>query len=70
MAKQLLYGLVGDVIAVVDQDTSAKARKDCFRESCTSVIVADHTDELMLHWNEHKPTEQSMFKNISYQKTK
>jgi hypothetical protein len=47
MAK-VLYGLIGDKIAVVDADTSVKAKKQCFREKCTSVIVAEKTDELMV----------------------
>lgn len=46
MGNKILYGLIGNKIAIIDQDTSLKAKKQCFKEKCTSVIVAEQSDEL------------------------
>lgn len=63
MAK-LLYGLIGDKIAVIDQDTSLKAKKECFKEKCTSVIVADQSDELREAFVNEMSVTMDMFKGV------
>ena len=44
---KVLYGLRDRKIAVVDVNTTIRAQQQCFKEKCTSVIVANKTDELM-----------------------
>lgn len=63
MAK-LLYGLIGDKIAIIDQDTSLKAKKECFKEKCTSVIVADQSDKLREAFVNEKSVTMDMFKGV------
>lgn len=50
MGRKVLFGLIGSKIAIVDVDTSLKAKKQCFKEKCTSVIVAELTEELREKW--------------------
>lgn len=61
---KLLYGLIGDKIVIIDQDTSLKAKKECFKEKCTSVIVADQCDELREAFVNESSVTMDMFKGV------
>lgn len=43
--NKILYGIKDSKLIILDIDTSKKAKKDCFKEGCTSVIVADRSQE-------------------------
>ena len=62
--SKVLYGLIGDKIAVVDADTSIKAKKQCFKEKCTTVIVAEKTAELMDAFANGDSVTINMFKGV------
>lgn len=62
--NKVLYGLIGSKIAVVDVNTSMKAKKQCFREKCTTIIVAEKTDELMAAFSNGDDVTMDMFKGI------
>lgn len=62
--NKLLYGLVGDKIVIVDQNTSIKAKKQCFKEKCTSVIVADQSEELRVAFVEGHSVTMDMFTGV------
>lgn len=61
---KILYGLKDNKIIVVDADTSNKAKKQCFKEGCTSVIVADKTDEAMKAFVDEMPVSIDIFKDV------
>lgn len=61
---KILYGLIGEKIAVMDADTSLKAKKQCFKEKCTSVIVADKSSELGDAFINGDSVTMDMFKGI------
>ena len=61
---KILYGLIGDKIAIMDADTSLKAKKQCFKEKCTSVIVADKSNELSDAFINGDSVTMDMFKGI------
>lgn len=64
MSKKVLFGLIGNKIAVVDVDTSLKAKKQCFKEKCTSVIVAELTEDLRSKWINEVDVSMSDFTGV------
>lgn len=62
--SKLLYGLIGNKIVILDQDTSLKAKKQCFKEKCTSVVVADNSDELKDAFINGDSVTMDMFKGV------
>ena len=47
MSIKILYGLKNGKLIILDVDTSDKSKKQCFLEGCTSVIVADRSQEVI-----------------------
>ena len=43
MNNKILYGLKNSKLIILDVDTSEETKKNCFREGCTSVVVADRS---------------------------
>lgn len=64
LKNKVLYGLVGNKIAVIDKDISAKAKRDCFKEKCTSVIVAEHDPVLVELMFSEGDVSFEMFKGV------
>lgn len=62
--NKILYGLTGNKITVMDVDTSVRAKKQCLKEGCTSVVVADYSLKLSnCFLNEHD-VDMSMFEGV------
>lgn len=64
MSKKVLFGLIGSKIVIVDVDTSLKAKKQCFKEKCTSVIVAELTEDLRKKWINEVDVSMSDFTGV------
>ena len=64
MSKKVLFGLFGSKIAVVDVDTSAKAKKQCLMGGCTTLIVAELTEELRKKWIDEVEVSMSDFNGV------
>ena len=62
--KKVLYGLIGNKIAVIDADTSEKAKKQCFKEKCTSIIVADRDQALIDKFIDEEDVSVEMFTGV------
>lgn len=64
--NKVLFGLYGDIIGLVDVETTKKARKAAIREGCTTILVATLTDELRHKWENQIPVEISDFKDVEF----
>lgn len=45
MSNKILYGIKNGKLIILDVETTEKAKKQCFREGCTTVVVADRSQE-------------------------
>lgn len=63
---KVLFGLYGNIIGLVDVETDKKARKAAIKEGCTTVLVAEFTDELRHKWDNEIPVEISDFKGVEF----
>ena len=59
-----LYGIKDNKIIIVDGDVSDKAKKQCFKDGCTSVIVGDKTRQLMDAFINETPIDMDMFTGV------
>lgn len=63
--SKILFGIRDKKIVYVSIHTTLDEKKRCFRETgCSTVIVADRTDEIYEAWIENKDVDISMFHGV------
>lgn len=61
MIKKLLIGIINNKIALMDQDTSKKAKRAAISEGCESIFVCEYTKEISEAWINETEINLGMF---------